>query len=163
MSLPTGEALAVGDFATIMTAGQSMKTWAMAVMLGLSVSAATARDDADTKDAGAVAVPGGAGTQAEAVTTEGNPSAGADKVAVCAACHGAGGVEPLTPIYPHLAGQSVEYLESSLLAYRDGLRQGGMGSMMAPQARNLSAQDIKDIAAHCHAQSFDPGEDALAE
>lgn len=79
--------------------------------------------------------------------TVGDAAAGAEKVALCAACHGMDGKSPAN-IYPHLAGQWAAYLESSLKAYRDGERTGGMTAMMTPQAANLSDQDIADIAAY---------------
>ena len=82
-----------------------MKISTLLVLLGLSVTAATA-------------------TAADEVT--GNAAAGATKVAVCEACHGEAGKAPIAPIYPSLAGQSSVYLQSSMIAYRDGLRQGGM-------------------------------------
>ena len=68
----------------------------------------------------------------------GDAAAGATKIAVCAACHG--------------AGQWAPYLESALKAYRAGERTGGMTAMMAPQAANLSDEDIADIAAYYSAQ-----------
>ena len=68
----------------------------------------------------------------------GDAAAGATKIAVCAACH--------------LAGQWAPYLESALKAYRAGERTGGMTAMMAPQAANLSDEDIADIAAYYSAQ-----------
>ena len=77
----------------------------------------------------------------------GDAEAGAQKVAVCAACHGADG-KSAADIYPHLAGQHAAYLESAIKAYRDGERTGGMAAMMTPQATNLSDEDIADIAAY---------------
>ena len=81
----------------------------------------------------------------------GNAEAGAAKIAVCAACHGANG-KSAANIYPHLAGQWAPYLESALKAYRAGERTGGMTAMMSPQAANLSDEDIADIAAYYSAQ-----------
>ena len=81
----------------------------------------------------------------------GDAAAGATKIAVCAACHGADG-KSAANIYPHLAGQWAPYLESALKAYRAGERTGGMTAMMAPQAANLSDEDIADIAAYYSAQ-----------
>lgn len=89
---------------------------------------------------------------ASAAELKGDATAGATKAAVCLACHGGNGAKPLAPIYPSLAGQSSEYLVSSLQAYRDGLRQGGMAAMMTPQAATLSEQDILDIAAYYSGQ-----------
>ena len=104
-----------------------MKISTLLVLLGLSATAATAAVAAEVK---------------------GNATAGATKVAVCQACHGEGGKTPADPIYPSLAGQSSVYLQSAMTAYRDGLRQGGMSAMMAPQVATLSDQDIGDIAAY---------------
>ena len=89
-----------------------------------------------------------AAAAAMAAEVKGNATAGATKVAVCQACHGVGGKTPAAPIYPSLAGQSSEYLQSAMIAYRDGLRQGRMSAMMAPQVATLSNQDIGDIAAY---------------
>ncbi|MGJ7462160.1 c-type cytochrome [Halomonas sp. MA07-2] len=80
-------------------------------------------------------------------SAEGDPEAGAGKVAVCAACHGMDG-KATADIYPSLSGQSATYLEMSLKAYRAGERGGGMSAVMTPQATNLSDQDIADIAAY---------------
>lgn len=87
---------------------------------------------------------------AHAATT-GDAKAGAKKVAMCAACHGATGHSAIN-IYPNLAGQHANYLESALKAYRSGERAGGMSAMMTPQAANLSDQDIADIAAYFSTQ-----------
>lgn len=81
------------------------------------------------------------------VNAEGDAEAGATKIAVCTACHGANGISP-ADIYPNLAGQHAAYLESSLKAYRAGQRTGGMSMLMTPQATNLSDQDIADLAAY---------------
>ncbi|MGO4998022.1 c-type cytochrome [Oceanisphaera sp. W20_SRM_FM3] len=81
------------------------------------------------------------------VNAAGDATAGAGKVAACAACHGAEGV-PSVAIYPKLAGQDAAVIESALKAFRAGERTEGMAAMMTPQAANLSDQDIADIAAH---------------
>ena len=77
----------------------------------------------------------------------GDATAGAGKVATCAACHGIDG-KPMVEIYPQLAGLDAAVIESALKAFRAGERTEGMAAMMAPQAANLSDEDIKDIAAH---------------
>ena len=77
----------------------------------------------------------------------GDPKAGAEKVAVCAACHGMDG-KAVADVYPSLNGQSATYLDMALKAYRGGQRSGGMSAVMTPQAANLSDQDIADIAAY---------------
>jgi len=78
---------------------------------------------------------------------QGDAKAGAQKVAMCSVCHGQTGHSAVN-IYPNLAGQHANYLESALKAYRAGERSGGMSAMMTPQATNLSDQDIADIAAY---------------
>lgn len=89
---------------------------------------------------GALALPGTA-------MAAGDAEAGAGKIGVCVACHGTDGIAT-AEIYPNLAGQSADYLESSMKAYREGQRQGGMSAVMTPQAANLSDEDIADIAAY---------------
>ncbi len=78
-------------------------------------------------------------------------------VAVCAACHGADGNSAI-PANPNLAGQHPEYIYKQLLNFKP---QGGkvaeranpiMGGMVA----NLSADDMKNIAAHFAAQKSKP-------
>lgn len=70
----------------------------------------------------------------------------------CAACHGADFHSPVDPAYPKLAGQHKDYLAHALTAYRRG--KGGPNSrsnpIMEPIAKNLSDQDISNIAAYLH-------------
>ncbi len=108
-----------------------MRILILVLLLGISVTAASGEAKGDAKD-----------------EKKGDVNAGAEKVAVCVACHGEGGKKPAAPIYPRLAGQTSEYLTSSLIAYRNGDRQGGMAAMMSPQAATLSDEDIADIAAY---------------
>lgn len=77
----------------------------------------------------------------------GDAAAGKAKAAVCAACHGAGGISAV-PMYPNLKGQKAQYLENALKAYKNGQRTGGTAAMMAPQAAGLSDADIKNLAAY---------------
>ncbi len=74
----------------------------------------------------------------------GDPAAGEQKAAACAACHGASGVSA-SPMFPSLAGQHASYLEVALQQYKQGERNN---PIMAGQAANLSKQDIKDLAAY---------------
>ncbi|MGC3875218.1 c-type cytochrome [Halomonas sp. GXIMD04776] len=89
-----------------------------------------------------------------AVTAQaaGDAEAGAEKITTCVACHGKDG-KATAPIYPNLAGQSAQYLESSLKAYREGQRGGGMSMMMTPMAKQLSDEDIADLAAYYSQQT----------
>jgi len=75
---------------------------------------------------------------------KGNPAAGRNKAQVCAACHGKDG-NGTSPMFPRLAGQYPEYLVHTLQAYKNGDRSN---AIMAPQAKNLSDQDIADLASY---------------
>ncbi len=65
-----------------------------------------------------------------------------EKVAVCAACHGADG-KAILPLYPHLAGQYSNYIEQALREYRSGARKN---PVMAPQAATLTDKEIRQLA-----------------
>jgi len=79
----------------------------------------------------------------------GDPVAGEQKSATCAACHGADGVSAI-PSNPILAGQYASYLEFALKSYRDGSRQN---AIMAGFAAALSDEDIEDLAAWYSSQT----------
>lgn len=64
--------------------------------------------------------------------------------AACVACHGVQGISP-NPQWPNLAGQQEQYLILSMKAYRDGDRND---PIMAPLAKNLSDEDIENLAAY---------------
>jgi cytochrome c553 len=71
----------------------------------------------------------------------------------CVDCHGAGGNAPIDPTYPKLGGQYHDYIAHSLQMYRDGDRAGSPTSdLMAGQARDLSDQQIADLAAYFGSQ-----------
>lgn len=78
----------------------------------------------------------------------GDPAAGKDKSAACAACHGADG-NSSDPQYPRLAGQYQNYLVRSLQAYKSGARKN---PIMSGFAAGLSEQDMEDLAAYFSAQ-----------
>lgn len=69
------------------------------------------------------------------------------QVATCLSCHGANG-EGMQGLGAALAGQHVDYLVHALNDYRTGARKNGI---MAPQAAQLTAADIKALA-HYYAQ-----------
>ena len=71
-------------------------------------------------------------------------AAGKEKAKVCFSCHGENGRASI-PAYPHLAGQQAKYLEVALKAYADGSRED---PTMAPMAKALSEEDIRNIAAY---------------
>jgi cytochrome c553 len=77
----------------------------------------------------------------------GDLSAGLQKSAICASCHGPLGLSPV-PSYPNLAGQNVLYLDYALRRYRDGERRGEQSGMMYTVAQALTDTDIADLAAY---------------
>ena len=81
---------------------------------------------------------------ANPASAAGDPAAGQEKSAVCAACHGADG-KAIQPTYPNLSGQHASYIAKQLTEYRDG---GRANALMSGQAANLSDEDIQDLAAY---------------
>ena len=76
---------------------------------------------------------------------------------VCAACHAADGNSP-SAANPKLAGQFYEYLHKQLTNFRP---QGGRkaerdNAVMAGMTANLSADDLKDLAAYFAVQKLKP-------
>jgi cytochrome c553 len=63
----------------------------------------------------------------------------------CVDCHGPAGNAPIDPTYPRLAGQYHDYIAHSLQMYRDGDREH---ALMSAQAKNLTDQQIVDLAAY---------------
>lgn len=63
----------------------------------------------------------------------------------CIDCHGADGNAPIDPTYPKLGGQYHDYIAHSLQMYRDGDREH---ALMSQQAKDLSDQQIADLAAY---------------
>ena len=72
------------------------------------------------------------------------PPAIADKVQLCATCHGADGL-PVVEKVPIIAGQHKSNLLVVLQAFRDGERTS---DLMGPIAKNLSDDDMKALAAY---------------
>jgi cytochrome c553 len=78
-------------------------------------------------------------------------SALADKV--CIACHGAGG-KSLSPTFPRLAGQTAEYLEVQIKAFRDHSRADPHAqAYMWGMAAQLSDDAITAVAAYYASQT----------
>lgn len=73
-----------------------------------------------------------------------DPVAGKAKATICGACHGMKGISA-NDIWPNLAGQKSGYLTKQIKAFRDGARSD---PSMAPMVKNLTDQDIDDIAAY---------------
>lgn len=77
----------------------------------------------------------------------GDIAAGQAKSAICAACHGADGIAVI-PGYPNLKGQNEQYIVSSIKAYKNKERTGGLAVVMQAQAAMLSDADIANVAAY---------------
>lgn len=75
----------------------------------------------------------------------GDARAGAEKSAVCAACHGADFNTPVSADIPLLAGQYPDYLARALADYKSGARKN---AIMSGQTEPLSAKDIEDISVY---------------
>jgi cytochrome c553 len=88
---------------------------------------------------------------------QGDPEAGKQKAAVCAACHGADGnvttEAPQGQAYPDLAGQTARYLYLQLRDFKEGRRKN---PLMSPMAANLSRQDMYDLAEYFSTQKHAP-------
>lgn len=80
----------------------------------------------------------------------GDTAAGKAKSVACAACHGPDG-NSVNPEWPKLAGQHPAYLVEQLRAFKTGHRQN---ATMAPMAKNLSEQDMRDLAAYFASQAL---------
>jgi cytochrome c553 len=71
------------------------------------------------------------------------PALGKAKVqAVCAVCHGVDGIGK-NPDVPNLAGESPQYIQKQLKAFRSGARQHDQMSIIA---KDLSDNDIANVA-----------------
>lgn len=69
----------------------------------------------------------------------------------CAACHGLGLTQPITPDYPKLAGQHADYIFWALRQYQMGTGNPNLGRnnpIMQAQVQTLSESDMRDIAAY---------------
>ena len=74
----------------------------------------------------------------------GNVDVGKQKVASCAACHGADG-NSMVGVWPSLAGQNANYLFRQLKHIKSGDR---VITEMMGQLDNMTQQDLEDIAAY---------------
>ena len=79
----------------------------------------------------------------------GDAAAGAQKSAVCGACHGATG-SSINPEWPNLAGQHEAYIVAQLTAFKQGTRDN---PLMTPNAALLSDQDMHNLGAHFASQT----------
>lgn len=73
----------------------------------------------------------------------GDPEAGRKIANMCRTCHGIDGYAQI-PIAPHIGGEPKEYLETQLMAFKTGMREH---EMMSVVTASLSAQQISDVSA----------------
>jgi cytochrome c553 len=79
---------------------------------------------------------------------------------VCASCHGPRG-DSISPAFPKIAGQRVEYLENQLKAFRDRTRADPMAqAYMWGMTSQLSEDSIKKLAVFYSGQKPAPGKAA---
>tara|TARA_R110000787_G_scaffold84079_13_gene180482 strand:+ start:289 stop:621 length:333 start_codon:yes stop_codon:yes gene_type:complete len=80
-------------------------------------------------------------------SAEGHAEKGIEKANTCMGCHGIPGYNNAYPSYrvPKLGGQTPQYIEAALKAYRAGDRPH---ATMHAQAADMSDQDIADIATY---------------
>lgn len=67
---------------------------------------------------------------------------GRAKAQACAACHGADGNSPV-PSFPSIAGQPRQFIEMSLIMFREGRR---INEAMKPLVDKMSNADVRDLA-----------------
>jgi cytochrome c553 len=83
------------------------------------------------------------------VVEGGDPQRGAQRYALCAACHGANGAGNEQMKAPRLAGTSDWYLVSSLQKFKAGIRGSTPnGAVMRSFAAQLDEQGILDVVAY---------------
>lgn len=83
---------------------------------------------------------------------EGDPAAGEQLAASCAACHGQAGKKPIAPNYPKIAALGENYLLKQLLDIKEGRRPvAAMAGILDP----MSEQDLMDMAAYFDSQELE--------
>ena len=124
---------------------------AIALLAALALAACSQNNEIAAEDPGHAS--GEHGSSSSAGLPDGRIAIGEQRAQVkseatkqsCVDCHGAEGNAPIDVTYPKLGGQYGDYIAHALQAYRAGNRQH---ALMAPQAAQLSDQDISDLAAY---------------
>ncbi|TAJ92585.1 MAG: cytochrome c4 [Gammaproteobacteria bacterium] len=91
-----------------------------------------------------------------AANSAGDPAAGQQKSAICAACHGADG-NSVVAAWPSIAGQHQDYFLKQMLDIQKGVRKN---DQMAPIIAAMTEQDFQDLAAYFSGQVAQPKEAA---
>jgi cytochrome c553 len=87
------------------------------------------------------------------VFASGDPVAGKEKSAICAACHAADGNSTI-PAWPKIAGQHEDYLYQQLLDFKSGKREN---PQMLPILIPFNEEDLSNIAAFYASQTQTQG------
>lgn len=136
-----------------------MRIKALLSLLALATLAACGKEEPATPPAEQAAAPIVQAPAPETVPAPATPEAAASAASsasaergrlkyggICAGCHGKNGEG--MGIFPKVAGQSAEALAAKLRDYRAGKQLGKQTAMMAPNAQNLSDEDINALAAY---------------
>jgi cytochrome c553 len=82
------------------------------------------------------------------------------KAQACVACHGADGNSPV-PQFPSIAGQPRQFIEMSLIMFREGRR---INEAMKPLVDKMTNADVRDLAQFFASQKMAaPAKQAVAE
>ena len=101
-----------------------------------------------------VAILAATSAYANPTSVKGDPKAAESIVTkVCVACHAADGNSP-TAANPKIAGMNAEYLNKQLVNFKSGERKN---AVMAGIVKDLSPQDMQNLAAYFSAQQPKPG------
>jgi cytochrome c553 len=77
---------------------------------------------------------------------------GRAKAQACVACHGADGNSPV-PAFPSIAGQPRQFIEMSLIMFREGRR---INEAMKPLVDKMTNADVRDLAQFFASQKMAP-------
>ncbi|WP_302139874.1 c-type cytochrome [Halomonas alkalicola] len=91
----------------------------------------------------AILLAGGKPAAPEAAAADGAASRGAELAALCTSCHGRDGRSNISR-FPSIAGLEPEVFTARMQA----LKAGERGHLLKRMTRDLSDQDIADLAAH---------------
>jgi cytochrome c553 len=81
---------------------------------------------------------------------KGDLAAGAAKAATCVACHGPNGNSADPKLGPVIAGQNASYIRDQVKRIKSGQR---LNPLMQPMVKDLTDQDIADLAAYFASQT----------
>ncbi len=138
---------------------QNLPTVALVVMAGVSalseLKAQSGRAEEAAYDIGRADVERGRAVVVGAYAVPPGPDAGLGSPAIspqagaCFQCHGMDGKGDKAAMFPRLTDQTYKYLYDSLRDYASGVRQS---AVMAPIAKALNDQQMRDVSAYYAAQ-----------